>query len=103
MIRASCHSADDAMSVDFDATPWFVKAAPASIAQLARHGWVSSGIADSLDKLPGYEGLHALVVYARRLQAESLEDPSWDTYRCEVDAADATQWLRDNRPDVVVG
>src|SRR3954466_14701988 len=31
VIRATCHTADDALTVEFDATPWFQAAAPASI------------------------------------------------------------------------
>jgi hypothetical protein len=101
MIHASCHTADDAMSVEFDATAWFREADADSIVRLARHDWASVRIAESLERLPGYEGLHALIVYAgKRLQGESLEDPGWETYRCEVSGAEAVGWLKENRPDV---
>jgi hypothetical protein len=47
--------------------------------------------------------LHDLVEYAaKRLQPESLEDPTWETFECVVDGPDAVAWLEKNRPDVVV-
>src|SRR3954469_23644910 len=75
VIRATCHTADDALTVEFDATPWFQEADPASILQVAGQGWSSAWIADGLEKRPGYERLHQLIDYAtNRLGEESLED-----------------------------
>src|SRR3954453_5023975 len=75
VIRATCHTADDALTVEFDATPWFREAAPASILQVAGQGWSRAWIADGLEKRPGYERLHQLIDYAtNRLGEESLED-----------------------------
>ena len=64
MIRASCHTADNAFALEFDATPWFREADPQSILHLADHDWSSVWIADALEARPGYEGLHQLVDYA---------------------------------------
>jgi hypothetical protein len=45
--------------------------------------------------------LHDLIEYAaKRLQAESLEDLSWNTFECIVDGPEAIAWLEKNRPDV---
>src|SRR5918994_795947 len=101
MIRASCHTADNARAVEFDATPWFREADPQSILHLAEQGWSSVFVADALEARLGYEGLHQLVEYAAtRLREESLEDPTWATFDCVVSQPDATRWLAENRPQV---
>src|SRR3954464_1891290 len=75
VIRATCHTVDDALTVEFDATPWFQEADPASILHVAGQGWSSAWIADALERRPGYERLHELIDYAtNRLGEESLED-----------------------------
>jgi hypothetical protein len=43
VIRATCHTVDDALTVEFDATPWFQEADPASILHVAGQGWSSRG------------------------------------------------------------
>jgi hypothetical protein len=101
MIQANCHTADDSLTVEFNATPWFQKADPASIVHVAVHGWSSPWIADGLEKHPGYERLHELIDFAtQRLGQESLEDPTFETYECTVNAREALAWLDENRPDV---
>ena len=76
MIQANCHTADDSLTVEFDATPWFQEADPASIVHIAVHGWSSTWIANGLEKHPGYERLRELIDFAtQRLGQESLEDP----------------------------
>lgn len=98
MIRATCHTADNVRCIEFDATPWFSEANAPSI----QRGWASTAIADSLESRRGYERLHDLVEYAaKRLQPESLEDPTWETFECVVDGPEAVAWLEKNRPDVV--
>jgi hypothetical protein len=102
MIRAWCNTADDALVVAFDATPWLREADPQSIGQVAANGWSSERVAEALERRPGYEGLQQLIEYASsRLGAESLEDPAWATFHCSVDAADAKAWLAENRPEVL--
>jgi hypothetical protein len=101
VIRAECHSADDAMSVEFDATPWFEEADADSVVLLARQDWTGPGVAEVLGTRPGYEGLGELLRYAReRLGVETREDPSWPTFACRVDRSDATTWLARNRPEL---
>ena len=101
MIRAECHTADDAMTVEFDATPWFEEADADSVVLLARQDWSGPEVADALGTRPGYEGLGALLRYARdRLEKETREDPSWPTFACRVDRPDALAWLGRNRPEV---
>jgi hypothetical protein len=101
MIRASCHTADNARAVEFDATPWFREADPQSILHLSEQGWSSVFVADALETRAGYEGLHRLIEYAAtRLREESLEDPTWATFDCVVSQPDATRWLAENRPEV---
>ena len=76
MIRATCHTVDDALTVEFDATPWFEEADPASIVQVAGQGWSSTWIADGLEKRPGYARLHELIDYATsRLGLEVARRP----------------------------
>jgi hypothetical protein len=102
MIHAICHTADNVCCIEFDATPWFSEAGDPSIIDLAQRGWASTAIADSLERRRGYERLHDLVEYAaKRLQSESLEDPTWETFECVVDGPEAVAWLEKNRPDVV--
>jgi hypothetical protein len=101
MIRASCHTADNALALEFDATPWFREADRQSILHLARQGWSSAWVADALETHPGYEGLHQLVSYAAtRLRDESLEDPTWDALDCDINQSDAMHWLAENRPEI---
>jgi hypothetical protein len=101
MIRASCHTADNRLALEFDATPWFREADPHSIRHLAEQGWSSVWIAEALERQPGYEGLHRLIEYAAtRLSEESLEDPTWPTLECVVDQSDAIRWLTENRPEI---
>jgi hypothetical protein len=101
MIHATCHTADNIVCLEFDATPWFSEADAPSIIDLARHEWTSAAIAESLERRRGYERLHDLIEYAaKRLQAESLEDLSWNTFECIVDGPEAIAWLEKNRPDV---
>ncbi|WP_262300172.1 hypothetical protein [Microvirga sesbaniae] len=102
MIRASCHTADNAFALEFDATPWFLEADPQSLLHLAAQGWSSVWLADALETRSGYERLHQLVTYAAtRLREESLEDPTWDALTCVVDASEAQEWLAENRPEIV--
>jgi hypothetical protein len=101
MIRASCHTADNALALEFDATPWFREADPQSIRHLAQQGWSSVWVADALETRPGYENLHRLIDYAAtRLRNEALEDPTWATFECVVSEIDATRWLAGNRPEI---
>jgi hypothetical protein len=101
MIRAACHTADNRLALEFDATPWFREADPESILHLAEKDWSSVWVADALETRPGYEGLHRLIEYAAtRLRDESLEDPTWPTLHCIVNQSDAVQWLARNRPGV---
>lgn len=101
MIRAKCHTADEAMQAEFDATPWFEDADSRAIILLAKQGWSASWVADALEARSGYEALHELVRYAReRLEMESREDPSWPTFECRVDGAEAIAWLEQNRSDI---
>ena len=101
MIRVTCHTVDDALIVEFDATPWFQEADPASIMHVAGQGWSSTWIADGLEMRPGYERLHELIDYAtNRLGLESLEDPAFATYECTVNGPEAMAWLNENRPEV---
>jgi hypothetical protein len=101
VIRATCHTADDALTVEFDATPWFWEADPASVVHVAGEGWSSTWIADALERRPGYERLHELIDYARnRLGQESLEDPAFATFECTVNGPEAMAWLDANRLDV---
>jgi hypothetical protein len=101
MIQAACHTADEAMRVEFDATPWFEDADSRTIVLLARKNWSAPWVADALEARPGYEALHELIRYARdRLEMETREDPSWPTFECRVDAAGATAWLNRYRPDI---
>ena len=101
MIRATCQTVDDALTVEVDATPWFQEADPASIRQVAGQGWSSTWIADALENRPGYEHLHELIDYAvNRLGLESLEDPTFPNYECTVNGPEAMAWLDANRPDV---
>ncbi|MBQ0818881.1 hypothetical protein KBI52_01115 [Microvirga sp. HBU67558] len=103
MIRASCHTADNAFALEFDATPWFREADPQSLLHLAAQGWSSVWIADALEARPGYEGLHRLIAYAvTRLRNESLEDPMWAAIECVVSQPEAIQWLKENRPEVAL-
>jgi hypothetical protein len=104
MIRAWCHTADNAFALEFDATPWFRAADPQSILHLAAQGWSSVWIADALETRPGYEGLHQLVEYAAtRLRDESLEDPTWAAFNCAINSSDAKHWLTENRPEIAAG
>jgi hypothetical protein len=101
VIRAFCHTADNALALEFDATPWFREADTGSILHLAEQGWSSVWVADALETRPGYEGLQRLIEYAAtRLRDEALEDPAWAALDCVVDAADAKQWLVENRPEI---
>ena len=103
MIRASCHTADNALALEFDATPWFREADARSILHVAKQGWSSVWVADALEARPGYEGLHRLIDYAAtRLRDESLEDPTWAAIECVVSQPDATQWLGENRPEIAL-
>lgn len=102
MIHATCHTADNVICLEFDATPWFSEADALGIIDLARREWTSVAIAESLEHRRGYERLHSLMEYAaKRLQEESLEDPTWETFECVVDGPEALAWLEKNRPDVV--
>src|SRR3954471_24653711 len=101
LIRATCHTVDGALTVEFDATPWFQAADPASILHVAGQGWSSAWIVDGLEARPGYERLHELIDYAtNRLGAETLEDPAFATFECTVNGTEAIAWLDENRPEI---
>jgi hypothetical protein len=101
MIHGRCHTADNTLSLEFDATPWFKEADAESILNLVQQGWSGTRIADSLENRPGYERLHQLIAYAAsRLGTESIEDPTWETFGCSIARSEALAWLDKNRPDV---
>jgi mono/diheme cytochrome c family protein len=89
MIRASCHSADNRLALEFDATPWFREADPQTIRHLAKQGWSSVWVADALEARPGYEGLHQLVEYA----ATRLREGRWRTRLGRRSAASLTSLM----------
>jgi hypothetical protein len=102
MVRAWCHTADNALGFEFDAEPWLREADVQSLLHLVRNGWSSERIVEGLEHRPGYEGLHQLIDYAQsRLGAETLEDPAWATFECKIDASEAAVWLAVSRPDVL--
>jgi hypothetical protein len=72
MIRTSCHTADNALALEFDATPWFREADPQSILHLAEQDWSSVWVADALKARPGYKSLHHLIDYAATRLIHSL-------------------------------
>jgi hypothetical protein len=101
IIQASFHTADNALALEFDATPWFQEADPQSILHLAKQAWSSVWVADALETRPSYEKLHQLIEYAAtRLRDESLEDPTWASLECIVNEPEARRWLADNRPEI---
>jgi hypothetical protein len=101
MIRTECHTADDALTVEFDATPWLEEADADSIVLLSRQDWSGPAAADALETRPGNERLRELLRYAReRLEKESREDPSWPTFTCRLDGTAAIAWLERNRPEI---
>ena len=61
MIQAECHAADNARTIEFDATPWFEEADIESIARLAGGGWSSQAVADALSVRPGYERVRDVI------------------------------------------
>ena len=103
MIQASCHTADNAFTLEFDATPWFREADAQSILHLAEQDWSSVWVADALEARPGYEGLHRLVDYAAtRPKGESLQEPTRAANEGVVSQPDATQWPGEERPGLVL-
>jgi hypothetical protein len=101
MIHAVCHTADERMRVEFDATPWFEEAEPDIIVLLAERNWSAPWVANALEARPGYEELRKVIGYARdRLELESREDPSWPTFECHVIGSEAVAWLERNRSDL---
>ena len=101
MVRAECHTADDALTAEFDATPWLEAADAASIVLLAGQGWAGQEPADAVERRPGNERLGEVLRYAReRLEKESREDPAWPTFICRLDGAAALAWLERHRPEV---
>ena len=52
MIRASCHTADNALVLEFDATPWFVEADRQSLCT-CQAGLVQRWVADALEIASG--------------------------------------------------
>jgi hypothetical protein len=91
MIHATCHTADNIVCLEFNATPWFNEADAPSVVDLAKHEWSSAAVAESLERRRGYESLHDLIEYAaKRLQPESLEDLTWNTL--SVSSTDRRLW-----------
>lgn len=102
MIRAECHTVDDALTVDFDATPWLEEADADSVVLLSRRDWSGPEVANALETRPGNENLCELLRYAReRLEKESREDPAWPTFTCRLDGTAALAWLERHRPELV--
>jgi hypothetical protein len=100
-IHAECHTVDNRLVVEFDATPWFEEADPDSIVLLARRDWIAPWVADALESRSEYAPLHHLLRYAReRLKRESLEDPAWGNFECRVNGTEALAWLVAKRPEV---
>ena len=90
MIPATCHTADNARALEFDATPSFNEADAESVVELAQRVWSRVWVADALEGRAGYESLHDLLRYAAdRLETESIEDPTWNTFECVVDGQQA--------------
>jgi hypothetical protein len=101
MIRARCHTVDEAKAVEFDATPWFQEADADTIVLLARQDWSAPWVADALETRAGYEDVGAVIRHARdRLAEETREDPSFLSFECRVNGSDALAWLEQNRPEV---
>ncbi len=73
-MRATCDTVDDALTAEFDATPWFREADPEAIVHVAGQGWSSARIADALEPRPGYERLHELALRNLGVQAPQYID-----------------------------
>jgi hypothetical protein len=96
-----CHTADEKLSVTFDAAPWFSVADAESVIRLAQQAWSRPSIADALQHRPGYGPLRELMQYVtERLEAESFEDPAWSAFECIVNGSEALAWLDAHRPEI---
>ncbi len=94
MISTSCHTAGNALALEFDATPWFREDDLQSILHLAEQGWFSAWIAEALETRSGDEALHQLVeCAATRLRDEALEDPTRPALDCVINPSDAKQFI----------
>jgi hypothetical protein len=76
MIRTECHTADDALTVEFDATPWLEEADADSIVLLSRQDWSGPAAADALETRPGPPSPVAWTA-RRRSPGSSRIGPRW--------------------------
>lgn len=89
MIPATCHTADNARALEFDATPSFNEADAESVVELAQRVWSRvwsrTPSRDERDMSACTISFYA----ADRLETESIEDPTWNTFECVVDGQQA--------------
>ena len=101
MVRAECHTADDAFTVEFDVTPWLEEMDAETVALLRSRAGRDRTRPMRLRLAPGTRSCTSCsATLARGWRRSSREDPSWPTFTCRVDGAAALAWLEQNRPDV---
>lgn len=92
MINANCRSDDGALSVDFDAEPYFLQASSDDIRDLVACDWGGDYPADNValffEGKPEHSELSVVVTRAVG-------------FECRVNSADAMEWIKDNRPELL--
>jgi len=93
-IKSDIISDDWSWKVTFDATPWFEQASDADILELAKCDFGGDYPADDVarffeDRIPG---IAATLEHCRQTEGVGFE--------CHIDADHATEWLKENKPDL---
>lgn len=98
MIQAEVHSDDCVMSTNFDATPWFENASPASIKSLAECDFGGDYPADAVaqDSIDTDDSVKDVLEYVEKAYAATGNIG----FECYVDEEQAMAWLKENRTDV---
>lgn len=101
MIRASCHTDDYAIEVDFDAEPYFHEVDDWELLQLARVEWGGDYPADAVALYlePTHAGIAEMFTYLRSdIVRQQRNAPGFE---CHIDPEDAMAWLEEYRPHLL--
>ena len=100
-VRAECHSDDRVFEVEFDAAPWFNQASDQEIFDLAECGWGGDYPSDAvaMDMAKHLDSIAALFVY---LDNHNRSPRKHIGFECHVEREDAMNWLRANRPSLLI-
>lgn len=101
-ITADVHSDDHKMNVQFDARLWFMQADDKDIIDLAQCGWGGDYPADAVATFMAGQQDDVQAVFDYIVAVKTQINGDTMGFECHVDGAQAMNWIRQQRPSLIL-